>query len=129
MNGEIISMMAQGALPAARLDEPVLGAAPAADVARFAEAMAPRAAPDSFVSSVAGVEPGSFFDSIRLVGQNYTQISHEMKGVLGKGVGNIDSFDLIKLQFQMIDTSMMVDLVSRTLQKATQHIDQLTKLQ
>jgi hypothetical protein len=129
MNGEIISMMAQGALPAARLDEPVLGPAPAADVARFAEAMGPRAAPEPMVSSVAGVEPGSFFDSIRLVGQNYTQMSLEMKSVLGKGPANIDSFDLIKLQLQMVDSSMLVDLVSRTVQKATQHIDQLTKLQ
>ncbi|VTU22727.1 Type III secretion needle MxiH like protein [Variovorax sp. PBL-H6] len=129
MNGEIISMMAQGALPAARLDEPVLGAAPAADVARFADAMGSRTAPEPMLSGVAGVEPGSFFDSIRLVGQNYTQMSAEMKSVLGKGAAHVDSFDLIKLQLQMIDTSLLVDLVSRTVQKATQHVDQLTKLQ
>lgn len=129
MNGEIISMMAQGTLPAARLDEPVLGPAAAGDVARFAEAMGSRTAPEPMLSSVGGVEPGSFFDSIRLVGQNYSQLSLEMKSVLGKGPAHIDSFDLIKLQLQMIDTSMMVDLVSRTVQKATQHIDQLSKLQ
>lgn len=129
MNGEIISMMAQGALPAARLDEPMLGPAPAGDVARFAEAMGSHAAPEPMLTGVAGIEPGSFFDSVRLVGQNYTQMSLEMKSVLGKGPANIDSFDLIKLQLQMIDTSMVVDLVSRTVQKATQHIDQLTKLQ
>ncbi|MDR6536923.1 type III secretion system inner rod subunit SctI [Variovorax soli] len=129
MTGEITSLMAQGTLPAARLDEPLLGPAPAADVARFAEAMGAHAPPAPLVTSVNGIEPGSFFDSVRLIGENYAQMSVEMKDVLGKGPSNLGAWDLVKLQFDLINTSMQVELVSRTVQKAAQHVDQLTKLQ
>jgi hypothetical protein len=129
MNGEIIAMMAQGSLPAARLDEPMLGPAPPADVARFADAMGSRVAPEPAVSGVSAIEQGSLLDSIRNVGLNYAQLSGEMKGILARGPSDVGAFDLVKLQLQMVDTSMMVELVSRTVQKATQNIDQLSKLQ
>lgn len=126
MNGEIISMLAQGALPAARLDEPVLGPAPAADVTRFAEAMA--AAPVHEPAKVAGVEPGSLLDTLRLIGHDYAQQTSELRAILAKDPSQFGPADMMKATFRMAETTIKSEMLRTAVQKTTQPIEQLSKL-
>jgi hypothetical protein len=141
MAGEVMALIAEGTAHADRLDTPVLGAANADDSARFSGMLA---TPDDEVAPVdapyavdeagrVASNPGTLGDSIirsmEAMGRGYTEKSARIKNVLVDGAEPISTIDLIRLQFDMIDTSIMVDLISKTVQKSTQHIDQLTKLQ
>jgi len=133
MNGEIVSLMAQGALPSARLDEPVLGPAAGPDVARFDNAMASPVTADIGVPNIADVARSSWSDafmhSMQEFGRSYAEQSSQIKHIMSDNAHDLGAMDLLRIQVGLVETSMQVELASRFVQKATQHIDQLTKLQ
>ncbi|GAA4348454.1 hypothetical protein GCM10023165_34280 [Variovorax defluvii] len=132
MNGEIISILSQGALPGARLDEPVLGPAAASDVSRFANAMASPAGASHGWADVGEVARAgwsdAFMHSMQEFGRGYAEQSNRIKQILSDPT-QVGATELLSIQLGLVDTSLRVELVSRAVQKATQHIDQLTKLQ
>jgi hypothetical protein len=146
MAGEIISMLAQATPPAARLDEPLQGSAPAAEAARFSQLMSPDAPGAAPPQAPEAVSPASQAQAARMettgaalgdrilrgmqaAGRGYVEHASKAHSVLDGGAGALTTSDMLRLQFHMTESSLMVDLFSKLTQKFTQHINELTKVQ
>jgi type III secretion system YscI/HrpB-like protein len=136
MAGEIISAVAQATSQSSWVDAPVLRAGSESDAGRLADLLSAQpaaSAPNPVVEPVSQISgPGlgdSILRSMDAVGKAYSDKASDVHRFLSVPGGEFSTLDLIKLQFQMIDTSLQVDLISKTVSKANQHIDQLTKLQ
>jgi hypothetical protein len=62
-------------------------------------------------------------------GRSYTEINAKILDTLKVGSANLNTADLLRIQIMLVDTSMKVDLIGKGISKATQEIDQITKLQ
>jgi type III secretion system YscI/HrpB-like protein len=135
MAGEIISVIAQATTQSSWVDAPVLRSVTESDAGRLADllstqsvqAASPAAAAD--MSPVNGNSIGdAILRSMDSAGRSYTAKANEISRLATSGA-DLTTSDLLRIQFQLIESSMQVDLISKTVSKAVQHIDQLTKLQ
>lgn len=141
MAGDVINLMAQATASTPWVDTPVLRDVPDSDAARFTDVLqAPQSvqgapAPSELapVSSVSASEPGHLGDAIlrsmEEAGRQYVAKTQEIHQVLLDRSQELSTTSLLRLQVQLTDASMFVDLLGKAVSKATQHIDQLTKLQ
>lgn len=142
MAADVINLVAQATTPSPWVDTPVLRDVPDAEAARFTDVLqAPQAAPPAVqapsdlpsVYSVSPGEPGHLGDAIlrsmEEAGRQYVAKTQEIHQVLLDRSQELSTTSLLRLQVQLTDASMFVDLLGKAVSKATQHIDQLTKLQ
>lgn len=133
-----INLVAQATTSPAWVDTPVLREAPDADAARFTDALqghqppqAPLDAPPEALPGVGG--PGNLGDAIlrsmEEAGREYMAKTQEIHTALTERGQELTTTALLRLQVQLTDASMFVDLLGKAVSKATQHVDQLTKLQ
>jgi flagellar hook-basal body complex protein FliE len=64
-----------------------------------------------------------------VVGNNFTKSIERTNALLNTLPSDLRVQDVMKLQLEMASVSLEVELVGKGVQKAVQHIDQLTKLQ
>jgi type III secretion system YscI/HrpB-like protein len=141
MAADMINLVAQAATPSPWVDTPVLRDVPDAEAARFTDVLqAPQAAQGiqapSDVPEVYSVSPGqpghlgdAILRSMEEVGRQYAAKTQEIHQVFLDRSQELSTTSLLRLQVQLTDASMFVDLLGKAVSKATQHIDQLTKLQ
>ncbi|NIM41995.1 MAG: hypothetical protein GTN86_12575 [Xanthomonadales bacterium] len=138
MAGDVINLVAQATTSPAWVDTPVLREVPESEAARFTDVLqalqAPQAPLDApLAAPVAGSEPGHLGDAIlrsmENAGREYLAKTQEIHAALTERGQEISTTTLLRLQVQLTDASMFVDLLGKAVSKATQHVDQLTKLQ
>ena len=135
MPGDVINMVAQATTSSAWVDTPVLREVPESEAGRFTDVLqAPQAPLDMPpVAPSAAAEPGHLGDAIlrsmEEAGREYAAKTQEIHMALSERAQEISTTALLRLQVQLTDASMFVDLLGKAVSKATQHVDQLTKLQ
>lgn len=138
MAGNVIDLVAQTTTSSAWVDTPVLREVPEADAARFTDVLrgpdaVTSASPTSAPPALAPIEPGHLGDTIlramQSAGSEYAAKSGVIHSVLASDSNHLSATDMLRLQVQLTDASMFVDLLGKAVSKSTQHIDQLTKLQ
>lgn len=148
MAGDLIATVAQATTNSTWVDTPVLRSVSDSDAARLSDLLstqnvqAPAAqAPTSAssvpsVSSVAPVTPAngnsigdSILRTLDSAGRTYQNNFSKVERTLTNVGGELNAADLLRLQVQLIGSSLQIELISKVVSKGTQHIDQLTKLQ
>jgi type III secretion system YscI/HrpB-like protein len=135
MPGDVITMVAQATTSSAWVDTPVLREVPESEAARFTDVLQPPQAPMDMppVAPSAAAEGGHLGDAIlrsmEQAGREYMAKTQEIHMALSERAQEISTTALLRLQVQLTDASMFVDLLGKAVSKATQHVDQLTKLQ
>jgi len=134
MAGEIMSILAQATTQSGWVDSPVMRSVSESDAARFADLLPARvpsvAAVDRAAMPAQGAGIGdTILRSVDAAGRQYAAQAEQVHALFGVKGSELSVMDLIRVQFQMIDTSLQVDLISKAVSKSTQHVDQLTKLQ
>lgn len=137
MAGDVINTVAQATTSSAWVDTPVLREVPESEAARFTDVLnaanpAQTRAPDAVmpVESLSKANLGdAILGSLESVGRDYAAKSQRISAALTPDAELLSTTELLRLQLAMADASMFVELVGKAVSKATQHIDQLTKLQ
>ncbi|MBC7378381.1 MAG: hypothetical protein H7346_13245 [Burkholderiaceae bacterium] len=142
MPGEIIAVVAQASVPSSAVDSPVLRSVSEADEARLADLLSARDAQASQAAQpveppAADVQPlrsnntmgDAMLRNLDTAGRSYTEMNAKIYQALSVGGSNLNTTDLLRIQLMLVDSSMKVDMISKGISKATQEIDQLTKLQ
>jgi type III secretion system YscI/HrpB-like protein len=139
MAGEIASLVAQASSSSAWVDAPTLRSASENDASRLADLLSeqtPQSPATNLDANIitetgdAGLSMGdAILRSLDSIGRSYKSKSLEIDALLAVDGAKLSTTDLLRIQFQLIDASLQVDLVSKAISKGTQHIDQLTKLQ
>lgn len=137
---DAMNLVAQATTSPAWVDTPVLREVPETEAARFTDVLkappqapldAPMDMPPLAPSSVS--EPGHLGDAIlrsmEEAGREYAAKTQEIHMALTERGQELTTTSLLRLQVQLTDASMFVDLLGKAVSKATQHLDQLTKLQ
>jgi hypothetical protein len=142
--GEVI---AQANTSSTWVDTPASSAVSESDAARLADllstqqtqAQAPGGVsptPAPAVAQVSGVSAAGkntmgdhILRSLDSVGRAYKEKAVELNKFLDADNPELSPMSLLRLQAQMLDQSIMVDVFSRGISKSVQEIDQLTKLQ
>jgi len=111
-------------------------AAPTAvDATRFAEMVQPPAAPlqaDAGTMPVAatGQTPGeSILNGMSSLGTDFKDGWAAMQQALARPAGEMTTAEMLRLQMNMVQLSVQVEMVGKVVAKTTQNLDQLTKLQ
>jgi type III secretion system YscI/HrpB-like protein len=118
--------------PAAQADAQRLADLLETDPSRIGEVMARegRLDPASDVPATSGKSIGdAILRSLDATGKAYKDKSLEIDRILAVDGGKVSTVDLLRIQFQLIEASLQVDLYSKCISKGNQCIDQLTKLQ
>ena len=71
----------------------------------------------------------SILRNLDAIGRAYKNKSSEVDRTLGVDGIELTAGHLLRLQFQLLDQSVLVDMVSKVVSKGVQEVDQLTKLQ
>lgn len=135
MAGDVINLVAQATTSSAWVDAPVLREVPASEAARFSDVLqSTDPSPDRLVVAPpvdpAGGHLGdAILSSLEGVGREYAAKSQRITAALTPDSELLSVSELLRLQLAVADSSMFVELVGKAVSKATQHIDQLTKLQ
>lgn len=122
--------------------------APAGDVDRFAALMSPQpaGAPAGVHSGadahpvratgVASAEPAkktslgdAILRSLDNAGQGYLDSNRYISEVLNAGGSGMSAVDMIRIQVEVVKSSIVAELVGKGVSQTTKNIDQLTKLQ
>ena len=108
-------------------------AASADDAARFADMVQPAAPPvdspgvnDPIVASTPG---DSILNGMSSLGTEFRDAWATMQQALARSSGEMTVAEMLRMQMNMVQLSVQVEMVGKTISKATQNIDQLTKLQ
>jgi type III secretion system YscI/HrpB-like protein len=136
--GEVIATLAQASGPS-WVDTPVLSDAAPADAARLTDLLAPQPGQVQAPSGVGAVETGSgnsvgnsigdsILRSLDTAGQAYKTRADEINRALNTQ-GELTTNELLRVQLNLMEASLRVDVLSKAVSKVTQHVDQLTKLQ
>jgi type III secretion protein I len=108
------------------------------DAARFAEMVQPAAlpalpalpgiaAPDAVLP---GATPGdSILEGMKGLGSDFRESWSALRTALEGPMDKMTITDMLRLQLQMVQISVQVELVGKAISKATSNIDQLSKLQ
>jgi len=135
MAGDVINLVAQATTSSAWVDAPVLREVPASEAARFTDVLQSTdpSAQQVPAASAADVGAGHMGDailsSLEGLGREYAAKSERITAALTPDSDLLSVSELLRLQLAVADSSMFVELVGKAVSKATQHIDQLTKLQ
>lgn len=135
MAGEIMSVIAQATTHSSWVDAPVLRSVSESDAARLSDLLSTQSvqAPAAPIVPDVPAQGNSIGDAILRsmdsAGRTYRARTDEINRLAAADGAHLTTADLLRIQFQLIDSSMQVDLISKAVSKATQHIDQLTKLQ
>lgn len=91
------------------------------------------AADPAMLSVASSVGPKNLGDvllkRLDVIGNNFTKNIQRTHKLLDNLPSELRVQDLLKLQLEMASISLEVELVGKGVQKAVQHVDQLTKLQ
>ena len=133
---EAISVVAQINSQSSWVDSPVSRSVTESDAGRMADLMSTQTTQaKSGTPPVTDIAPAGnsmgdqILRSIDSAGKTYKAKAAEIDRLLNLDANKLTTTELLKMQMRLIDTSMQVDLISKTVSKAVQHIDQLTKLQ
>jgi type III secretion system YscI/HrpB-like protein len=136
MAGEIISMIAQATTQSSWVDAPGLRSVSESDAGRLADLLSTQSVQASSPSAITDLTPvngnsigDAILRSMDAAGRSYKAKANEINQLVNNDNAHLSTIDLLRIQYQLIDSSMQVDLISKTVSKAIQHIDQLTKLQ
>lgn len=139
MAGEIISIIAQASTQSGWIDSPVMSRASESDAARMSDLLSVQQvqpqAPEPAVAAVPEVKAGGnsigdkILNSLNETGRKYQDGMHRIEGMLGGDGGSLSLTDALRLQMQLFQSSIQIDLMSKFTAKTGQHIDTLTKLQ
>jgi Type III secretion needle MxiH like. len=109
------------------------------DGVRFSDLVANRieqpqvVANPAVVPASAAIDPKSLGDvllkRLDVVGNNFTKNIQRTHQILDTLPADLRVQDMMRLQLEMASISLEVELVGKGVQKAVQHVDQLTKLQ
>ena len=109
------------------------------DGVRFSDLVASRieqpqvAANPAVVPTSAAIDTKSLGDvllkRLDVVGNNFTKNIQRTHQILDTLPADLRVQDMLRLQLEMASISLEVELVGKGVQKAVQHVDQLTKLQ
>jgi type III secretion protein I len=105
------------------------------DAARFAEMVQPPALPElPAVGSPGAVLPGntpgdSILEGMKGLGSDFRESWSALRTALEGPMDKMTITDMLRLQLQMVQISVQVELVGKAISKATSNIDQLSKLQ
>lgn len=140
-------MTAAAGLPQAGATAGPAGAASAADTDRFAAMMNPVEPVARSGAPAMGHEPvraasgvssdpakkvalgDAILRSLDSAGHAYTEGNRSIAEVLDAGGARISGVDLLKIQMEVVKSSIAAELVGKGISMATKHVDQLTKLQ
>lgn len=135
MAGDVINLVAQATTSSAWVDAPVLREVPASEAARFTDVLqsndpsAQQAPVAPAADAGAGHMGDAILSSLEGLGREYAAKSERITAALTPDSDLLSVSELLRLQLAVADSSMFVELVGKAVSKATQHIDQLTKLQ
>jgi len=107
----------------------------AVDATRFAEMVQPAALPAEALAAAipaapAGVTPGdSILNGMSSIGTDFRDGWAAMQQALARPAGEMTTAEMLRLQMQMVQLSVQVEMVGKVISKTTQNLDQLTKLQ
>jgi hypothetical protein len=143
-----VSVVAQATTSSTWVDSPVSSSVSESDAARFSDLMSTQQtqaqapapvdmppAPAPAVAPVANVPHGgstlgdSILRNMDSVGRAYKARSLEVNEFLNADSSQLSPSHLLRLQAQMLDQSVIVDVFSRGISKSVQELDQMTKLQ
>lgn len=109
------------------------------DGVRFSDLVANRIEPPQVAASPAMVPATAAIDTkslgdvllkrLDVVGNNFTKNIQRTHQILDTLPADLRVQDMMRLQLEMASISLEVELVGKGVQKAVQHVDQLTKLQ
>lgn len=134
---EVVTVLAQATTGSSWVDTPVLSSVSESDAARMSDLLSTQSVQSQAPAALSSVTPPSgntigdaILRSLEAAGRSYVDKSagiHKLVSV--ENTQPITSKDLLRMQFELLDTSLQVDLISKVVSKGTQHVDQLTKLQ
>ena len=125
----------QGALVAQVQFQPPALLADPIDAVRFAEMVQPPAAlPEAAVAPPAPTGPAatpgdSILEGMKNIGSDFRETWSAMKAAIARPMEQVTLADMLRMQMQMLQLSVQVEMAGKAISKATQNIDQLTKLQ
>lgn len=109
------------------------------DGVRFSDLVANRIEPPQVAANPAVVATNPAIDTksmgdvllkrLDVVGNNFTKNIQRTHQILDTLPADLRVQDMMRLQLEMASISLEVELVGKGVQKAVQHVDQLTKLQ
>lgn len=109
------------------------------DGVRFSDLVAARIEPPQEVTNLAVVTTNTAIDAkslgdvllkrLDVIGNNFTKNIQRTHQILDTLPADLRVQDMMRLQLEMSAISLEVELVGKGVQKAVQHVDQLTKLQ
>jgi len=74
--------------------------------------------------------PGeSILNGMSTIGTDFKDAWTQAQQMLARPAGEMTTVDMLRMQMQMVQLSVQVEMVGKTISKATQNIDQLVKLQ
>lgn len=134
---EVTAVIAQATTGSSWVDTPVLSSPSESDAGRLADLLSAQNVQAEAPSSLSAVKPtdnvsmgDAILRSLDAAGRSYQEKSAGIRKLMAvENTTPLTTSDLLRMQFELLDTSMQVDLISKTISKGTQHIDQLTKLQ
>jgi type III secretion system YscI/HrpB-like protein len=138
MAAEIVSLVAQATESAGWVDTPVLRSVSDSDAARLADLLstqAVQAAQSAAPAAMADLRAASnsigdaILRTMDTAGRDFQAKTAEIERLLGAPHASFTAGDILRLQNQLITSSLQVEVLSKVVSKAVQHIDQLTKLQ
>jgi hypothetical protein len=146
---DVVSVVAQASTSSNWVDAPVSSTVSDSDAARFADLMSTQATqaqapsqvqgpsvvpPTGVAETSAAHRPGrsmgdAILSNLDSLGRHYTEQNSEINSFLSADGAELSPGRLLRLQIQMLDQSVVVDVASRVISKGVQELDQLTKLQ
>jgi hypothetical protein len=151
---ESIQIVAQANTPSSWIDSPVLSGVGSDDASRLTdilssqanqEAKVPQTSELSAVSGTQGLAPASasavsptssvksmgdrILQNMNSVGHDYKERSAEIDKMLSDDNVKLSTKQLLSLQLNITNQSVMIDLFSKGVGKIDQEVDQMTKLQ
>jgi type III secretion system YscI/HrpB-like protein len=136
-----ISVVAQATTGTSWVDTPVLRSVPESDSARLTDILSTQRIQDQAPSAISPVAQAAqaaangntmgdaIIRSLEATGRSYASKSEGIRKMLSVDAPHLSPRDLLRVQFELIDTSMQVDLLAKVVGKGTQFLDQMTKLQ
>jgi type III secretion protein I len=110
--------------------------APSADdAAKFADLVQPAAPPLDSPGITAPLAPSaqtpgdSILNGMSTLGTDFKDAWTAMQQALARPSGDMTVAEMLRMQMNMVQLSVQVEMVGKTISKATQNIDQLAKLQ
>ena len=119
----------------AQLGTQAAPAASEADATRFAQLVqspaapvqtAPVAATDNAIAPTPGE---SILNGMSSLGTEFRDSWAALQQMLARPAGDMTVAEMLRMQLQMVQLSVQVEMVGKTVSKTTQNLDQLAKLQ